>query len=388
MSMRDRLNTAVYGAQRSAIREFSRLAAQTPGCVRLTLGEPDFATPAPICAAADAALAAGETHYIENNGTHALREKIAAFERERNGLDYAAEDVVVTVGATEALFAALFTILNPGDEVVVPTPAFVLYERIIGLCRGVFVPLDTTKDDYQIDDAALARCITPRTKAVILNSPNNPTGCVYTPDSLRAVYEAVKGREIFVICDDVYRQLCYAGEYHSFAEYRDLREQIIVAQSFSKPYAMTGWRLGYLLCDAAIRERLELVHQFLVTSAPAPFQRAGVAALESDPGSMLAEYRRRRDYVLARLAAMGLRAPRPDGAFYVFPSVARFGLGSTEFCTRLLREAGVAVTPGAAFGADDHVRISYCCGMDDLRAGLDRLEGFIDKLNGGDGHDA
>ena len=388
MAMRDRLNEAVYGAKRSAIREFSRLAAQTPGCVRLTLGEPDFATPAPICAAAGEALAAGETHYIENNGTRALRERIAAFERAHSGLDYAAEDVIVTVGATEALFTALFGILNPGDEVIVPIPAFVLYERIVGLCRAEFVPLDTTENAFQIDGKALAARITPRTKAIILNSPNNPTGCVYNESSLRAVYEAVKDRDIFVICDDVYRQLCYSDDYHSFAEYGDLREKIIAVQSFSKPYAMTGWRLGYLLCDAPVRERLELIHQFLVTSAPAPFQRAGIAALESDPAPMLAEYRRRRDYVLARLKAMGLDAPRPDGAFYVFPSVARYGLDSTEFCTRLLREAGVALTPGAAFGADGCVRISYCCGMDDLREGLDRLERFLNTLNGGDAHGA
>ena len=380
MAMRDRLNTAMYGAQRSAIREFSRLAAQTPGCVRLTLGEPDFATPAPICAAVGEALAAGETHYIENNGVRALREKIAAFERDRNGLDYAPEDVIVTIGATEALFVALFGVLNPGDEVIVPTPAFVLYERIIGLCRGTFVPLDTTADGFQIDSQKLEALITPRTKAILLNSPNNPTGCVYNAASLRAVYEAVRTRDIFVICDDVYRQLCYSGDYHSFAEYRDLREKILLVQSFSKPYAMTGWRVGYLCVEASIRERLELLHQFLVTSAPAPFQRACLAALDCDPAPMREEYRRRRDFVLGRLAEIGLEVTRPEGAFYVFPSIARFGLDSTAFCTRLLTEAGLAVTPGAAFGADDHVRISYCCGMDDLRAGLDRLARFVRGL--------
>ena len=380
MAMRDRLNTAMYGARRSAIREFSRLAAQTPGCVRLTLGEPDFATPAPICDAVGEAFAAGETHYIENNGVRALREKIAAFEREHNGLDYAPEDVIVTIGATEALFVALFGILNPGDEVIVPTPAFVLYERIIGLCRGTFVPLDTTADGFQIDSQKLEALITPRTKALLLNSPNNPTGCVYNAASLRAVYEAVRARDIFIICDDVYRQLCYSGDYHSFAEYRDLREKILLVQSFSKPYAMTGWRVGYLCVEASIRERLELLHQFLVTSAPAPFQRACLAALDCDPAPMREEYRRRRDYVLGRLAEIGLEVTRPEGAFYVFPSIARFGLDSTAFCTRLLTEAGLAVTPGAAFGADDHVRISYCCGMDDLRAGLDRLARFVRGL--------
>ncbi len=383
MPMRDRLNAAVYSARRSAIREFSQMAAQKRDCVRLTLGEPDFATPAPICAAAGAALAAGETHYIENNGTAALRERIAAFDRQQYGLDCAAGDVIVTVGATEALFAALFGILNPGDEVIVPTPAFVLYEQIIGLCRGVFVPLDTEPDGFQIDGGKLAALITPRTKAVILNSPNNPTGCVYGESSLQAVRRAVADREIFVICDDVYRRLCYAGRCPGFADFRDLRDRILLVQSFSKPYAMTGWRVGCLICDGPVRERLELVHQFMVTSAPAPFQRACAAALDYDPAPMIAEYRRRRDYLLARLDAMGLETPRPGGAFYAFPSIARFGMGSVEFCTRLLEEAGLAITPGEAFGADGRARISYCCGMEALKAGMDRLERFLGALGGG-----
>ena len=383
MPMRDRLNDAVYGARRSAIREFSRLAAHTPDCVRLTLGEPDFATPAPICAAAGDALAAGETHYIENNGTAALRERIAAFERDQYGLECDAGDVIVTVGATEALFAALFGILNPGDEVIVPTPAFVLYERIIGLCRGEFVPLDTAPDGFQIDGARLSALITPKTKAIILNSPNNPTGCVYSEASLDAVRRAVADREIFVICDDVYRRLCYAGQCPSFADYRELRDRILLVQSFSKPYAMTGWRMGCLICDGPVRERLELVHQFMVTSAPAPFQRACMAALNVDPAPMLSEYRRRRDYVLARLMDMGLETPRPEGAFYAFPSIARFGMDSTAFCTRLVEEAGVAVTPGAAFGADGYARVSYCCAMAELERGMDRLAGFVRGLEGG-----
>ena len=385
MGMFDRLNTALYGAQPSAIRAFSRMAAQTPGCVRLTLGEPDFDTPLPIRDAAKDALDAGETHYIENSGTPALREAIAAFEREKNGLSYDAADVIVTVGATEALFLALFGVLNPGDEVIVPTPAFVLYERIVGLCRGTFVPMDTEADGFQLRAARLAALITPRTKAIVLNSPNNPTGCVYDRESLEAVRAAAEAHDLFVICDDVYRQLCYEGEYHSFAEYQALRDRIIVVQSFSKPYAMTGWRLGYLMADAPVRERLALLHQFMVTSAPAPFQRAGVAALQSDPAPMIDEYRRRRDYALTRLADMNLDAPTPGGAFYVFPSIARFGLDSTAFCTRLLTEGGVAVTPGAAFGADGRVRISYCCGMDALREGFDRMARFIRQLERSEG---
>ena len=381
MSMRDRLNTALYTAKRSAIREFSKLAAQTPDCVRLTLGEPDFDTPPVIRAAVAPALEAGQTHYIANNGTQELRERIAAFERDAHGLACTAEDVVVTTGATEALFVALFGILNPGDEVIVPHPGFILYEQVLNLCRAEMIPLDTTADGFQIRSGALEALITPRTKAILLNSPNNPTGTVYDRESLAAVHEAVKDRDIFVVCDDVYRHLCYLDEYHSFAEYADTREKTLVVESFSKSYAMTGWRMGWLLADAPVRERLELIHQFMVTSTPAPFQEACAVALGQDTGSMREEYRARRELVVRRLGEMGLAIDPPGGAFYVFPSIARYGMDSTTFCTRLLQEGGVAVTPGICFGADDHFRLSYCCSMAELERGLDRLERFLQALD-------
>ena len=378
--MKNRLNSAVYGARRSAIREFSALAAKTPGCIRLTLGEPEFDTPAPVRAAVGEALEAGETHYIANNGVLALREKIAAFEREKHGLDYTPEEIIVTAGATEALFAALFGVLNPGDEVIIPAPAFVLYEEIVKLCRGVPVFLDTAPEGFQIDGEKLRGLLSPKTKAVILNSPNNPTGCVLTSESLEAVYDAVKDRDVYVICDDVYRQLVYTGDYHSFSAYRGLRDRLLVVQSFSKPYAMTGWRMGYLMADKAAAERLELVHQYMVTSTPAPFQRAAIRALDWDCAPMRETYRRRRDAVLTRLAALGLPTAEPQGAFYVFPSVARFGLSSAEFCTRMIREGGLAAVPGACFCGEGHIRLSYCCGDATLCEGLNRLEGFIKTL--------
>ena len=374
------LNEAVYGAKRSAIREFSKLANRTPGCIALTLGEPDFATPQPVCDAVPEALAAGQTHYIDNNGTYALREAVARFEREKNGMDYTPDEVILTAGATEALFVALFGILNPGDEVIVPTPAFVLYEQIIGLCRGVFVPYDTAPDGFQLDADRLRALITRRTKAIVLNSPNNPTGCVYNESSLQAVHDAVQGRGIFVICDDVYRQLNYSGGYHSFAEFRGLRQQILLVQSFSKPYAMTGWRMGYLLSDSSVKERLELLHQFMVVSTPAPFQTACIRALGCDVTPMLETYRARRSYVLQRLRDMQLPVCTPDGAFYVFPSIQEFGLPSAEFCTRMIREAGLAATPGSCFGAEGYIRLTYCYGNDQLREGLARLEQFVRAL--------
>ena len=380
MEMKENLNSAVYTLKRSAIREFSRLAAETPGCIRLTLGEPDFDTPASICEAACSSINAGDTHYIENNGAAELREKIADFEREKNGMDYSSAEVIVTAGATEALFASLFGVIEPGDEVIIPIPAFSLYEEIVKMCRGKAVHLDTSKSGFQIREADLLPMITEKTKAIILNSPNNPTGCIYDQESLETVRRAVSGKPVFVICDDVYRQLCYTGGYHSFAEYRDLREQIIVIQSFSKPYAMTGWRVGYLLADASVKERLELVHQFTVVSTPAPFQKACIAALGHDPSGMLTEYSKRRDYVIGRLRAMGLEIEIPEGAFYAFPSVKKFGIAPSDLARRLILEAGVAITPGEAFGSQEHIRISYCCSMADLEEGLDRLESFLSGL--------
>ena len=377
MAMKDCLNTALYTAKKSAIREFAALAAATPGCVSLTLGEPDFATPAPVKAEVTAALDRNETHYINNNGAPALRTAIAAHENARNGADYTAEEVIVTAGATEALFCALFGILNPGDEVIVPMPAFVLYEQIVNLCRGVTVPLDTRQNGFQIDGERLAALVTDKTKAIVLNSPNNPTGCVYTRESLRAVYDAVKGKPIFVICDDVYRDLIYTSDYHSFAEFRDLREQILLVQSFSKPYAMTGWRMGYLISDGSVNERLRLAHQFSVVSTPAPFQSACVTALLCDVSPFRETYDRRRRYALSRLRAMGLPVTEPLGAFYLFPDIAGTGEKSFDFCARMVKEALVAATPGACFGADDHIRISYACDDALLKTGLDRMEAFL-----------
>lgn len=380
MSMSDHLNTALYGVAPSPIRAFSQLAAKTPDCVRLTLGEPDFATDPAVCAVVQEALQAGETHYIQNNGVASLREAISIYEREKHGFVCDPADVIVTDGANEALFVAMFGVLNPGDEVIVPTPAFVLYERIAALNRARFVPMDTTTDGYQIREDNLRAHVTPRTKAIILNSPNNPTGCVLDTESLETVHRLVRERDVFVICDDVYRELCYTTDYHSFSEYDDVRDRILLVQSFSKTFAMTGWRMGYLVADAPVRERLSLLHQFLVTSTPAPFQRACIAALKTDPAPMLAAYTERRDLVLRALADMGLETTIPQGAFYAFPSIARFGMDSTTFCTRLLHEQRVAVTPGAAFGADDHIRLSYCTDMDTLRKGLERLQAFTASL--------
>ena len=380
--MRESLNQAVFSLKRSAIREFSRMAKETPGCIALTLGEPDFDTPLPVREQAKISLDNHETHYIENNGSADLRRAIAQYESSKHGFECTQDQVIVTAGATEALFVSLLGVLNPGDEVIIPTPAFVLYEEIVKLCRGVVVHMDTAPDGFQITSENLARCVTERTKAIVLNSPNNPTGAVLDAKSLENVRKAVSGHSIFVICDDVYRELVYTDGYHSFTEYGELRDQILLVQSFSKPWAMTGWRVGYLIASPEIKERLELVHQFMVVSTPAPFQKAAIRALEYDPVELKETYRRRRAYMLSRLVSMGLEVTEPQGAFYMFPSITRFGIDSATFCRRMIAEAGLAATPGFCFGAEGYIRLTYCYSDEQLKEGLDRLESFIRKLEG------
>ena len=375
------LNESLDNLQLSGIRRITAKAKQTPGCILLTLGEPDGNTAEAVKAEVAASLAENDTHYPPNNGKDFLREAIAAH-MARRGLSYAADEVIATCGATEALFVALTCVMNPGDEAVVPTPAFGLYESIITLNRGVFVPLDTRASSFQITESALARVASERTKVIVLTSPNNPTGCVYDERSLDAVARFARERDVFVVCDDVYASLAYDdAPYQGFAcRYPDLRDRVIVCDSFSKPYAMTGWRLGWVAADAPLIAQMAKIHQYMVSSVPSFVQRAAACALEQDVSAARESYRARRDYVVERLAAMGLSTVRPAGAFYAFPSIEKFGMSSEEFCLRLIDEAGVALVPGSCFSAEGFVRISYCCSMDAIEEGLDRLEGFVRRL--------
>lgn len=374
------LNTALSGVETSGIRRFTALARATPGACTLTIGEPDLDTPAPIREAARASLAEGDTHYPPNNGQPWLLEALSRYEEQAHGLHYAPDEIIVTAGATEAIFIALAAILNPGDEVVIPTPAYSLYASAAALYRGVPVALPTEKHGFQIDPAELAAAVTPKTKALILTSPNNPTGCVYTRETLEAVHEILRDKLVFVLCDDVYRELAYTGHYHSFAEFQDLRDRIIVVNSFSKPWAMTGWRVGWCMADRPVKEKMQVFHQYAVSSVPAFVQRACVTALETDTAPMRALFRKRRDDVCARLAAMGLEITEPEGAFYVFPGIQKYGMDSETFCKRMLSEGLVGVLPGTYFGAEGYVRISYCCGDEALREGLDRMEKFLKTM--------
>ena len=372
------LNSNLYKLRRSQIRVFTNLARETPDCVMLTIGEPDFDTPETIKAAAADALNRGLTHYAPNQGTLQLRQAIADFETAR-GNTVTPEQVLVTVGACQALFTTFLGILNPGEEVIVPTPGFGLYESLIHIAGAKMVELDISKTGFQIDGDALKAAITPKTKAILLNSPNNPTGVVLNEQSLAAVKEAVLGKPVFVIWDNVYNQLSY-GPCPDLSLDGDLREQMILCQSFSKPYAMTGWRVGYLTCPEYVMERFLLLSAATITAVPTFIQEAALEALKTDPAPMREAYRQRRDYLCARLRAMGLPFPEPEGAFYVFPCICEFGMGSEEFCLRLIREGKVAAVPGKCFGTEGYIRLSYCCSEGELKRGLDRLEVFVNKL--------
>ena len=372
------LNSNLYALKRSQIRVYTNMARETPDCAMLTIGEPDLDTPDLIKAAAVAALENNQTHYAPNQGTPALRKAIADYETNR-GHATAPEEVLVTIGACHALFTALLGILNPGEEVIIPTPAFSLYETIATIAGAKAVPLDISKTGFQIDYEALNAAITPKTKAIIINSPCNPTGTVFTAESLENVKQAVLGKPIFVIADNVYNQLSYV-DCPDLSLDGTLKDQLILCQSFSKPYAMTGWRLGYLTCPGYVMDRLLLLSAAEITAVPTFLQEAAVTALATDPAPMRAIYAKRREYVCRRLREMGLTFPEPEGAFYVFPDVSRFGLTSEEFCTRMIREGKVAAVPGSCFGAEGHIRLSYCYSEEELEKGLDRMEAFLKTL--------
>ena len=374
------LNHAVMGVQLSGIRQFTFLVRETPGACALTIGEPDLNTPDAIKEAAKAALDANDTHYPPGNGYPYLLEAISKYEASAHGLQYAPDEIILTIGATEALNISFSTILNPEDEVIIPTPAFGLYADIVRLCRGIPVSLPTEHNHFQLDSEQLRMAITPKTKAVVLTSPNNPTGCIYTKQTLDAIHEVLKDKPIFVLCDDVYRELVYTPDYHSFAEYPDMRNRVIVINSFSKPYAMTGWRLGYCLADAPIRERMQIFHQYTVVSAPSFVQRACVTALESDVAPVVEIFRKRRDEVYSRLCRMGLEVQEPEGAFYMFINIKKYGMDSLTFCRKMLKEGLVGLIPGIYFGAEGYARLSYCYSDEDLREGLNRMENFLQTL--------
>ena len=362
----------------SGIRRFTNLAKATPGCKMLTIGEPDLDTPQPIRDAAAKALHDGLTHYAPNRGTDSLRKAIADYETNR-GMACTPDNILVSIGATGALNTALTGILNPGDELIIPTPAFSLYESIALSVGAKPVFLDLTETGFQIDEGALASLITPSTRAIVLNSPNNPTGAVLNQVSLDAVVRLTEGRGIYILCDNVYAPLCDAP-IPDLTLVPELQNRVILCQSFSKPWAMTGWRIGYLAAPKELIEKFVLLQAAQIAAVPTFVQKAAETALATDVAPMSEIYARRRRYVEDRLKRMWLSFPEPEGAFYIFPDISGFGMDSETFCTRLISEAGVACVPGSCFRGEGHIRISYCYSDEELEEGLNRLERFIRTL--------
>ncbi|MGG1942834.1 aminotransferase A [Paenibacillus polymyxa] len=377
------LNDQVKNIQISGIRKIANKVAALPGTLSLTIGQPDFPTPVHIMEAAHRAIDEGRTTYTPNPGLPELREAAAAFVDRKYGLNYRGQDeVIVTNGASEALDITLRTILSPGDEVILPVPIYPGYEPLIRLSGGIPVLADTRNSGFKLTAEVLEPYLTERTKAVILGYPSNPTGRVMSREELEAVADLLKERDLFIISDEIYSELIYDTSHVSIATLPGLRERTIVINGLSKSHSMTGWRIGFTLAPAEITQHMVKVHQYNVTCASSISQYAALEALTAgvdDALPMRDEYRKRRDYVHGRLADMGIPLEKPEGAFYLFPSIAHFGLSSMDFTLKLLEEQGVAVVPGDAFSSygEGYIRLSYAYGQDVLEQGLDKIERFV-----------
>jgi aminotransferase len=380
------LNDTVRNIQPSGIRRFFDMLAEMRNVISLTIGEPDFTTPEPLTRAAIAALEAGETHYSANGGMIELRELISANLARRYGVDYEPRgELVITVGASEALDATLRAVINPGDEVIYHEPCFVAYGPCITLAGGVPVALPTSDaTDFRVTAAQIEAAITPRTKAIFLGYPNNPTGAVLDRDELEAIGEVAERHDLLVISDEIYDRLVYGDHRHTaFSSLPRMRDRSVLIGGFSKAYAMTGWRIGYVAAPAELMTGIAKVHQYGIMCAPTAAQHAAIAALQvGEPfvQDMLAEYDRRRQLMVRRFNEIGILCFEPKGAFYCFPEVtAATGLSAEDFAQQLLAEEHVAVVPGEAFGpsGEGHVRACYATAYEDIVEAMDRIERFV-----------
>lgn len=378
--MEQYLNRRLAANPPSGIRRIGQIAKTIPGCIALTIGEPDFDAPLPIRERIAAAIAGGDTHYPPNAGYGAWLDEIADHLNTRFSCDYAQDEVLCTVGSTQALACALFSILNPGDEVIVFTPCFGLYKPQIEMAGGVCVEMDISKSGFSVTREALAACITPRTRAILFSSPNNPNGEVLSCASLYALRDAALAHDLFLIADSVYDRIVFCEVFPTLMGDPSLRDRLIYISGLSKSHAMTGVRVGYAAADAPVMAQMRKAHSFLVVSVPGCIQRGCLGAFEEDLSGMVSSYNARRDYVYDRLKQMGLDVRLPGGAFYIFPEVRKFSMTSEAFCDRLMHEGKLALIPGECFSCPGYVRISYCYDIAQLKEGMDRLQTFIASL--------
>ena len=383
------LSQRVQAIPPSGIRRFFDLLASMDGVISLGVGEPDFVTPWRIREAAIDAIERGHTHYTSNYGLMELRQALAAHLERLYGLQYnPQEELLITVGVSEALDLALRAIIDPGDEVLGPDPGYVSYLPGTVLAGGVYVPVPTlAEDDFRLRAAAIEARSTPRTKALLLSYPSNPTGAVMDRQGLLEIADLAQRRDLLVISDEIYDRLVYGVEHVCFASLPGMKERTVLLGGFSKAYAMTGWRVGYAAAPAEIIEAVMKIHQYVTMCAPTMSQKAALEALragEDEVADMVAEYDRRRRVMVKGFNDLGLPCFEPKGAFYAFPSIRGTGLSSEEFARRLLLEEKVVVIPGSAFGegGEGHVRCCYATSLAEIEEALERIGRFVARLRG------
>ncbi len=370
----------------SGIRKFFDLLADMGDVTALTVGQPDFVTPWHIREAAINSLERGQTYYTSNSGLPELRREVCAYMSRRFDLEYKPEEVLVTVGGSEAIDVAIRTLVNPGDEVIIPMPSFVCYEPIVRMAGGTPVIINTKAEHgFKLTPEELRSAITERTKLLVLPYPNNPTGAILEKEELEALAQVLRDTDVAILSDEIYAELTYGKRHISIASIEGMRERTIIASGFSKAYAMTGWRLGYLCAPAVWLKQMTKLHQYAIMCAPTVSQFAAVEALregDSDIAEMRAEYDRRRTFIYEGLRDIGLPVLMPEGAFYIYPYIGGFGLSSDEFCERLLMEEKCAIVPGTAFGecGEGYARISYAYSVRHIEEALEKIKRFVDKL--------
>lgn len=372
----------------SGIRKFFDIASDMKNVISMSVGEPDFVTPWNVCQAAIDSIERGETHYTSNSGMPELRALIEQYLSERFRVHYKPEQMLVTVGASEALDLAFRALLNPGDEVLIPAPSYVSYEPGVRFAHGVSVPIVTEEqDDFVIRPENIERAITPKTKLLVIPYPNNPTGAVLSAEDIVAIQSVALKHDLFVIADEIYAELTYGRDHVSFAE--GFEDRTLLINGFSKAFAMTGWRLGYAAGPKPVIDAMLKIHQYTMLCAPIMSQKAGEEALRTEMHKnyyqvreMVRNYNRRRVFVVQSFRDMGFSCFEPRGAFYAFPNITKTGLSSEEFCRRLIMEQHVACVPGTAFGAsgEGFIRCSYATSMENLEEAMRRIRTFVASL--------
>lgn len=380
------INPRAKALEVPGIRQFSNQLVNYPNAVNLTIGQPDFPTPPSVKEAGIRAIEQNLTGYSHNAGMLELRVAVNTFFSNKYGFSYNPEsEIVITNGASEAIDSIFRTILEEGDEVILPAPIYSGYVPVIEMCGAKVVYLDTTKTGFQPSAKELEALITEKTKAILFNNPSNPTGVVIEKDTMDELVNMLKEKEVFILTDEIYSENTFSGPHHSFAAYPELREKLFYIHGVSKSHSMTGWRVGFLMGPEVIMKQVMLVHAYNSICASLPAQYASIEALtnaKDTPSEMNVEYVNRRDYVYDRLLEIGFSVEKPNGAFYIFPSIEKFGMNSFDFATKLLHEGGVAVVPGSTFTpmGEGYIRISYAYSMEVLEEGLNRIEQFIKTM--------